>query len=314
MHKLILTFDVEDFINPNAPFALRLILEMLEKHKLKAIFFITGHMAEKIGNFPDILDLFKNHEIGFHSSGHSVRPIILEYTDVESYQQAYLTSQERETAHINPLTGKREGEGGICLLQDLFNPKKIEAYRAPGMSWTPPHLEALADLGIRYDFSSVIATSEPVHYKAISFYPYTFIQHWAGNQFDYQALLYAILRRKMAIFDLHPAVYVNRVMWDSIYYKGNPRSLQRIPERPPKEITSLFNRFELLLKIIRILNHTKLIEVDPHLSTSNKCLIVNESDVQKYYEASIRWPRKFFGYNPKFILAHFQKFFETEHY
>ena len=309
MHKLILTFDIEDFINPSAAYALRIVLELLNKYRLRALFFITGQMTEKLGNFPEVLDLFKNHEIGFHSSGHSIRPIILEYADVESYQQAYLTSQERETARINPLTGKLEGEGGIYSLQDLFNPKKIEAYRAPGMSWTPPHLEALADLGIRFDFSSNIATSEPVHFKAISFYPYTFIQHWAGSLSDYQTLLYSILRSKVAIFDLHPAVYVNRVMWDSIYYKGNPNTLQRIAERPPKEVTSLFMRFEVLLRIIRILHHNRLIEVDPHLGTSNKSLIVNEDDVQKCYEASIRWPRKFFGYNPRFVLAHFKEFF-----
>jgi len=122
-------------------------------------------MAEKFSNHPKILELLRNHEIGFHSSAHSVRPITPEYTDIKSYSQAYSVSLERETAHINPLTGKTEGKSGIHLLQDLFYPKKIEAYRALGMSWTPPHLEALADLGIKYDFSFNVTTSELVHYK-----------------------------------------------------------------------------------------------------------------------------------------------------
>ena len=159
MHKLILTFDIEDFINPNAINALCTLLEMLNKYKLKGIFFITGHMAEKLSNFPNILDKIKNHEIGYHSSSHSVRPIIAEYTDVESYDKAYAISLERETARIDPLTGKVKGEGGIFFLQDLFHLKKIKTYRAPGMSWNPPHLEALVDLGIKFDFSSYINTS-----------------------------------------------------------------------------------------------------------------------------------------------------------
>jgi len=203
-HKLLLTFDIEDFINPNAIYALHTLLEMLKKYKIKAIFFITGHMAEKLTNFPDIIDQLKNHEIGFHSSSHSVRPIISEYTDVKSYHQAYSISLERETAHINPLTGIIEGEGGIYLLQDLFRPKKIEAFRAPGMSWTPPHLEALVNLGIKYDFSSNITAPEPIRYKGITFYPYTLTQQWDGKLYDYQCLISALLKYKVAIFDMHP--------------------------------------------------------------------------------------------------------------
>ena len=122
--RLLLTFDVEDFINPNAISALRFTLKILSKYKLKAIFFITGYMAEKISNFPEIIDLLKKHEIGYHSTSHSVHPIIPEYTDVKNYKKAYEISLKRETSHINPLTGKIENEGGIYLLQDLFHPQK----------------------------------------------------------------------------------------------------------------------------------------------------------------------------------------------
>jgi len=311
MHRLMLTFDVEDFINPNATVALRLILEMLEKYKLKAIFFITGLMAEKLSNFPSILELLGSHEIGFHSSGHSVHPIIAEYTDVESYNQAYSISLERETAHINPLTGKVEQEGGIYFLQDLFGPKRIRAYRAPGMSWTPPHLEALAKLGVDFDFSSSITTSEPARYKGVTFYPYTFTQEWEGNLYDYECLLSAILKLKVAIFDLHPTLYVNQKMWDSIYYAGNPPRLLKVRERPPKEARSLFSKFELLLKQVSMLRHAGLIEVDSNLTTLPKELSVNQNQLQKCYETSIRWPKKIFNYNPRFIRAHFNEFFQA---
>jgi hypothetical protein len=311
LRKVYLTFDVEDFINPNEVKALSIILEMLNRYRLRAIFFITGLMAEKLSNFPEILDLLKNHEIGFHSSGHSVRPIIQEYADVERYYQAYLISLKRETAHINPLTGKVEETGGIYFLQDLFHPKKIEAYRAPGMSWTPPHLEALVDLGVKYDFSSNINTSEPVHYRGVTFYPYTFTTEWEGRLFDYQCLSSAILKRKVAVFNAHTTLFVNQNMWDSIYYRGNPQTLSTVRERPIKEARSLFSRFELLLKQIKLLRHSKLIDVEPDLGTSSKDLIISRNDIQKCYEASTRWPKKFFGYNPRFIYAHFCDFFEA---
>lgn len=307
----MLTFDVEDFINPAELTALTMILELLEKYELNTIFFITGHMAEKLGNFPKTLELLRNQEIGFHSSGHSVRPIIAEYTDVESYNQAYLASLERETAHINPLTGKVEREGGIYSLQNLFKSKRIRAFRAPGMSWSPPHLEALVKLGITFDFSSNITTSEPVRYKGITFYPYTVTQKWEGSRYDYQCLLYAILKRKVAILDLHPTWVINQKMWDSIYYAGNPPKLLSVHKRPPKEARSLFGKFELLLKQIHTLQRSGLLEVDSNLTTSPNQLSISQNQIQECYETSMRWPRERFNYNPRFIRAHFDEFFRA---
>jgi hypothetical protein len=310
IHKILLTFDIEDFINAGAVKALFIILEMLKKYRLRAIFFISGCMAEKLSDFPEILDLLKNHEIGFHSSSHSVRPIIAEYADVKNYRRAYSISLERETSQINPLTGNVEREGGIYFLQDLFFPKKIEAYRAPGMSWTPPHLEALVDLGIKFDFSSNI-TSEPVLHRGATLYPYSFTQTWEGSIFDHENLYHAILRRKVAVFDLHPAAYVTQDMWDSIYYKGNPKALFEVRERPIEEAKSLFKKFELLLKQINLLRHARLIEVDPNPDTKPRDLITTKNQVQRCYETSIRWPKKFFNYNPRFVRGHFYEFFES---
>lgn len=311
MHKLILTFDIEDFINPNELTAVDIILELLEKYKLKAIFFITGYMAEKLSNSPKTLKLLRNHEVGFHSSGHSVRPIIAEYTDVKNYDQAYLLSMERETAHLNPFTGKVEKEGGIYILQNLFKPKEIRAFRAPGMSWTPPHLEALAKLGIEFDFSSNISASEPVFYKGITFYPYTFTQQWDGSPSNYECLLSALIRKKFAILDLHPTWLVNEKMWDSIYHLGNPSTLHGVRPRPRKEVELLFAKFELLLKQINSLQQSGLVNVNASLFPALKKLAVNQKQVQECYETSMRWPIKYFNYHPKFIRDHFNDFFRA---
>lgn len=310
--KFILTFDVEDFINPNAISALYRILEILERHELRAVFFITGLMAEKISNYPQIVEKLKNHEIGYHSSSHSVRPTIPEYTDVEKYKKAYEISIQRETSHINPLTGKPEKEGGIYFLQDLFHPKKIQAFRAPGMCWTPPNLEALNSLGIKYDFSTNLTYSKPVTFKGITFYPHTVTQQWNGTIYDYQCLVSSMLRNKVTVFDLHPSLLVNQIEWDSIYYKGNPKTLSKVQPRSAKESELLFNKLELLIKRISFLHKSKLIETDPVFNSPNKRLNlnINKEQVGKWYETSMQWCRKHFNYHPKFIRNHFYEFFE----
>ena len=307
--KLLLTFDVEDFINPNAVYALYRILKILEKYELRALFFITGHMAERISSFPKILDMLNDHEIGYHSSSHSVHPTIPEYTDIKDYKKAYEISLERETSHINPLTGKIEGDGGIYFLQDLFYSKKIEAFRAPGMCWTPPHLEALKSLGIRYDFSSNITFSEPVFYKGIIFYPFTALQQWYGSLHDYECIFYSILKHKVTVFDLHPTLLVNQFEWDSIYYKGNPKALLTVPERPREEAEALFRKFELLIKRIEILQKAKLIDTNPNLDIPSKKLAITKQQLDNCYKTSMQWSIKRFGYDPKFIKNHFSEFF-----
>ena len=112
-HRLYLTFDVEDFINDRSLDALHHILKLLRQRHLKGLFFITGHMAEKLARFPQVVDLLEEHEIGYHSTSHSVHPTIFEYTDVDDYQEAYRASLSREVSHINPLSGTIEGRGEI---------------------------------------------------------------------------------------------------------------------------------------------------------------------------------------------------------
>jgi len=307
--RFILTFDVEDFINQNALFALQKILEMLQRYKLRAIFFITGHMAEKLSNYPKILEALRKHEIGYHSSSHSVHPTIPEYTDIKSYEKAYKTAIERETAHINPLTGKIEEEGGIYTLQDTFSPQKIRAFRAPGMCWTPPLLEALKSLGIKYDFSSNLTLSEPVSYKGITFYPFTAMQQWNGTIYDYKYLFSSILRHKVTIFDLHPTLIVNQVEWDSIYYNGNPKALTKVPERSAKEVEHTFQKLELLIRQITALQKAKIINTDTTLNASNKKPTLTREKIDDCYQTSIQWAINRFNYHPKFIKNHFHTFF-----
>ena len=75
---VFLTFDVEgppfqeDLINHKSLDSLLSILQLLDKCDLRGLFFITGSVAEKIGCYPKILKLLEKHEIGYHSTTHSV--------------------------------------------------------------------------------------------------------------------------------------------------------------------------------------------------------------------------------------------------
>ncbi len=297
---------MEDFINLRSLDAYVRVLSLLRKYDFKALFFITGHMAERLSRFPQILKLFEPHEIGYHSSSHSVRPTIFDYTDVENYEEAYRTSIRRETAHINPLTGEVEAEGGIKSLRKLFPNKKIVSFRAPGFCWSPPHLEALKKLGIEFDFSANVS-SRPVYYEGIIFYPYPI----TIVGFIYYRRISLMLNREITVLDSHPSFFANSRHWDFAYYKGNPNRFFEVQPRNRVETASLFLDLELLLKQIKLLESIRFAEVTPHLSRPKENLKITGKGVEKCYEKSMRWPRDFFGYEPKFLRSHFFRYFNV---
>jgi peptidoglycan/xylan/chitin deacetylase (PgdA/CDA1 family) len=271
-------------------------LELLKKHELIGLFFITGSMAEKLSNFPETIELLCEHQIGYHSSSHSIHPALFEFTDVESYEVAYQTSLVRETAHINALTGEIEGSGGLHALQALFPKKKIVAFRAPGYCWTPPHLDAMKTLGITHDFSTDISI-DPIRYHGITFYPFTILE--------------------TPVLTIHPSMLVNQLDWDLIYYHKynkftlNPTNLVQPPARKLAEIISNFHKFDSLLKHLATLQKLHLLKITPQLKVANKALYPTSMDAEKCYKLSIKWAEGF-GYKPRYIYDHFIRFFEQD--
>lgn len=309
MHEFFLTFDVEDFTNTNSIGALRIVLEMLRKYDLRALFFITGHMAEKLENYPMIVNLLNEHEIGYHSSSHSVHPTIFEFTDIDDYEKAYRISLRRETSHINPLNGEVEGKGGVLSIRHLFPMKQIVAYRAPGCCWSPPHTEALRDLGIKFDFSSNLS-SVPVCYEGLTLYPYPIIAEWHGKLSEYRVFWLSVIKNEVTVIGLHPNLFMTYDGWDYFNYRnGNPKRIVPPRLRDAREVKFLLRSFDLFLKWIKHFEKMRLIGVTSNLIKSERNLTVTENTVEKCYEQSVRWARKGFNYEPKFLRSHFFKFF-----
>ncbi len=307
LHRLFLTFDTEDFISENSMPGLHKLLEILKKHEMTALFFITGHMAEKLRDFPSTIDLLNEHQIGYHSSSHSVHPTIFEFTDVMNYEEAYQVSIQRETSHINPLQGTIEGKGGIHALRSIFPKKQIVAFRAPGQCWSPPHMEALSTLGITFDFSTDIFAT-PVSYKESALYPYPIFGHWHGKFTEYCNLLFS-MRHDTSVLTIHPSLMVNQFEWDLIFYGSNPDKLSQPPPLTPKEVSSQFRAFDLLLTRLGSLKKANMIEVKSTLEKPKKTLSPNRIDVEKCYLRSMRWATRH-KYQPKFLHQHFEEFFE----
>lgn len=313
-NQVLLTFDVEglppkeDFFDNYSLMCIHKTLDLLEEKSLRGVFFLTGFGAEQIHKHKDLIQRLSFHEIGYHSSSHSVKPGIIEYTDVFSYEEAVAISLQRETAHLNPETGRIERKGGILALRKTFPNNDIVCFRAPFLAWSPPHLEALKKLGIIFDFSSIIS-EDPVSFRGIVFYPCSIPIDSALRTFVYKGpedsfpkpILSAMLRRKVTVFAMHPQallvknLYANR---DEYSIAGNART------------KFVFSLLKLLLDRICFLRKSNLIEVTSSLSQNWQSLRLENVDVKRIYWGSVQHVMRLFNSNPRFVLSHFMHFFD----
>jgi len=311
---VLLTFDVEglppkeDIFDNASLICLRTTLDLLENVGFKGIFFITASAAEQISKHSELVERLSNHEIGYHSSSHSVKPRIIEYTDVASYQEAVTIALERETSHINPETGLIEGSGGILALREAFTKKDIACFRAPFLGWSPPHLEALKKLGIKFDFSSSIS-EHPVSFRGITFYPSpisidgieAIFVHKGPRDFFPKPITYKLLRRKVTVLSMHPPTLLVKNPFakrDEYQIGGNARIKFVI-----SLLKATFNR-------MRFLQETNLIEVTTSVSQNWQPLELEKVDVKGIYRQSVGNLVRLFNSNPRFVFSHFMRFFE----
>lgn len=312
--KIILTFDVEgpphreDFINEEVLTALYYVLKLLKKYDFKGLFFITASAAEKISCYPKIIELLRIHEIGYHSSSHSVKPCIFEYTDVKSYEKAIETSIERETSCIDLFNGCIKGKGGILSLRQKFPEKEITSFRAPFLCWVPSHLEALRKLGLKFDFSSDISNL-PVFHKGITFFPYPVVIDSMFSNFH--VFLKKMWSEEFIVLLMHPS-HAMFEMGESHYEQhNNPFIPVEIKKCTHLQTKFRFRELELLFLGLCLLQRKKLIQIKNSLEESEKSLDQKLVNVANVYEKSVWAPKNLFGYKPKYLLSHFHYFLKT---
>ena len=313
MHSVYLTFDVEDFINNRSMESLEHILNLMNRNELRGLFFITGQFSEKLIDYPEIVNLLRNHEVGYHSNTHTTRPLIPEFTDIPDYNKAMEISYQRETSKIDSLNGKIISDcGGLITLRELFPEKDITSFRAPGLCWTGPHLEAIKKLGINFDFSTAIDDKDIVYYKGLTFYPVPTFEERHINAGITDELIESLTSKEITVLDIHPCQYVNSGWWCSMYYDGNPKKYLSVPPISSEERRRRFSSLESFLKKVSNMERDGTIVINPKLEKSRRGLNAAKMKVFQPYSRSVFWAEYFFKYRPKYLFSHFCRFFELK--
>jgi hypothetical protein len=310
--QIILSFDVEgptqneDSFPEYSAEALRRVLMLLDKYHLEGIFFITGTVCEKLIDYPDIVKMLECHEVGYHSSSHSVKPRIFEYTDVKHYKDAIEISLLRETSYIDPLNGEMKGKGGILKLREIFPNKQINCFRAPFLCWSPPHIEAIRDLGFKFDFSADIS-HKPVNHHGITFFPHPIVIDKMSQKVALvvdgdkrilpRLLLSKIFSEEATVLLLHPS----KIM------ENREHSIQ-IKVKSQKEIELKLAALEMFCRGLSLLRNLGLTNITPFVKKRHHVLPSIEVDAKRLYTGNALICEKLFGYKPKYMFSHFLRF------
>jgi hypothetical protein len=202
-----------------------------------------------------------------------------------------------------------KGKGGILKLREIFPNKQINCFRAPFLCWSPPHLEALRDLGFRFDFSTDISYKLFI-YRGIKFFPYPLFidnvsQMVAYFDDDYKKslprlFLPKILNEEISVILLHPSGIVeNRGQYFQTKVK-----VQTINELKLTALKMFFRGLSLLRK-------AGMVNITPSIEEGQQILPTNEVDVKRLYVCNALKCEKLFKYKPKYIYSHFLRFFSA---
>jgi hypothetical protein len=239
------------------------------------------------------------HEIGYHSSLHTRRPTIQEYTDLEDYDEAVRISMRHES-----------GPYGLPFFRETFRQKDISAFRAPRMAWSPPHLVALHCLGIRFDFSTRISNDVVTH-RGMTFFPKPTEIDRILNPVTLASVVKRLLTRQIIVVGLHPSVLMYKGWWDWEFMYLDVGSRYRPKARSSLDMAIHLVAFRVFLLLVRILRDIGFVEVTPRLRHSLVPLRTSTVDVAALCRASISASIWFIRYRPRNFMRHLSLFLAT---
>lgn len=134
--KILLWYDVEDYLTPETDGTLLRLLRMLDESGVKCTlkFCTKKFRLLKQRGRTDILKLVANHELAFHTTEHSVHPLPTEYLDYMGFKEGAEEFDRREYPGFEELKA--------------MSGQNLTSYGHPGVAWAPQVFPALRRWGV----------------------------------------------------------------------------------------------------------------------------------------------------------------------
>ncbi len=250
MTEVIFSFDTENFTSNRGADGIYNEAELLREAGVTGCFCVTGLLAEQLKNWKrdDVISALKHHEISLHTYGHSLHPVIDEYTDIENYEEALAEFIKQET--------KAEQ-----MVKDVVGVERLETTCPPGAQKSYVMLYGYADMGYP-SFASSYAPEDgtEAYYCNICqlYYSHCLESYlFDAEKEDLARLLDEIADKKpkRVIFYTHPDMSIYTTHWDIVNYNGvnkHPFGAWEFPPEREKAVQEKFlSNFKTLVELIK---------------------------------------------------------------
>ena len=249
MTDIIFSFDTEDFTSNRAADGILMEAEILRKAGIKGCFVVVGLVAQQLINWGrrDVIEALSHHELGLHSYGHSLHPIINEYTDMEDFEAAREEFLRQETKTI-------------YLMKQAFGTDKFTASCPPGNQHSYVSLYGYSDLGIPLFVDSPADTSDGrgSFYCNMYHIAYNVCMEEifiSGGEKEIREMIDSLAERDHAVIYTHPHMSYFQRHWDGLnFYKKNHYPFGQWAEetmRTPEETQKFFDNLRLTIDLIK---------------------------------------------------------------
>lgn len=250
MTELIFSFDTEDFTSNEAANAIFREAEILREEGVKGCFCLVGMLAEQLVNWGrhDVIEALSHHEIANHTYGHSVHPLLNEYTDIDDVKEAIsrvIETEEKSLAAIKRATGRSD----IYAAVPPGNQKSYAAMYAFYKMGLPIFADTFSDTanGDGAFYCNVYNLS---YTKALE----TFLFNELSDE-DMIKILDEFSTKNRVIAYHHPNMAEFPVFWDKLnYYKENLSEYGKwiLPEkRPSEDIERFYENFRRFVRLAK---------------------------------------------------------------
>ena len=265
MTDIIFSFDTEDFTSSRAADGILYEANLLKEEGVKGCFCVVGLLAKQLKAWgrEDVIEALSHHEIGTHTYGHTLHPMINEYTDLEDFYEA----QDRLI---------KEESLGVEYIKENLGVDRVWAACPPGNQKSYVAMYGYHKMGIPIYADTFCDTEYGTgsYYCNIFHANYTFGIEWFlrdNGEEGIKKALDELAKRERAVIYTHPNMIIKEDFWDAVnYHKENlvPFGEWKQIEDLPSEIT------ETVLKNFRTM--VRMIKNDPRFRIITYSQLANE--------------------------------------
>lgn len=260
MTDVIISFDSEDYLTPEAADAELWWADALSQRGIRGCFQLVGEMVRSLqrSGRQDVIDAIGRHEINCHTDFHSLPP-----THPEALEHLSL---DEGIAHVL----KTEAPC-MATLATTFGQWPC-SYCSPGDSWTPATLLAMARMGLRVFCNDKLHNfrKTPYWYCGLLVAAYNLdFQHYYEDyqtgafEADFQQLVDETPEDSVIILYTHPTRLVTSAFWDQVFKQGARPSRENwhsAPLRSADEISANKQHCEQFLDHLATRNDLRFID------------------------------------------------------